>query len=182
MVEELIGRNLTAILATGTNKIITACPRCYVTFTRNPRYAEKLQVMHTVQYLANYSWSAATDDAVAYHDPCEMGRLLGDYESPRRILSQVAVNLKEMGKTRELTVCCGAGGGVRGLSTRLSLEMARSRLKQAMDAGANILVTECSSCLHNFRNARRSIDNIQLYNLSEYLSVLSEIVVEDQNQ
>jgi Fe-S oxidoreductase len=175
MVEALIDQNLEKILATGTNKVITECPRCYITFTKNPRYAEKLDVMHTLQFLAKFPWQCATQDVVVYHDPCEMGRVFGEYEAPRQILSQVAPNTKEMARTRQSTVCCGAGGGVRGVSPRLSLEMAHNRIKEALDSGANVLVTECSSCLHNFRNAVRSKDAIEVYNLSEYLGLLSGI-------
>jgi Fe-S oxidoreductase len=58
------------------------------------------------------------------------------------------------------------------VQTRLSIQIARSRLEEAMGVGAEVLVTECYSCLHNFYNARRSRDNIETYTLSEFLSVL----------
>jgi Fe-S oxidoreductase len=49
--------------------------------------------------------------------------------------------------------------------------MARARLEAALATGAGVLLTECPTCLHNFRNARRSRDAVEVYNLSEYLAL-----------
>jgi len=171
MSEELVERNLNAILASGANKVLTECPRCYLTLSRHPGYADQLDVLHTVEFLSRFDWPALTDEVVTYHDPCEIGRTTGDYDSPRKILSQVTPHYVEMPNTKESTVCCGAGGGLRGISPRLSINIARNRLEEALGAGTQVLVTECSSCLHNFRNARRSRDKIEIYSLSEYLSL-----------
>jgi Fe-S oxidoreductase len=78
----------------------------------------------------------------------------------------------EMPNHREGSACCGAGGGLRGPQTRLSRQIARDRLQEAMQAGAQVLVTECNTCLHNFRNARRSRDPLEVYSLAEYLNYL----------
>ena len=61
----------------------------------------------------------------------------------------------KMEKDRENAHCCGAGGGVRGKFTRLSIDMAKDKLKEAIDKKDDILLTECFSCLHNFKNARK---------------------------
>jgi len=174
MVDSLAQHNLTAILSTGTSKVITSCPRCWATLSQHPAYAGKLEVQHVTQFLAGFDWKAMTGRVVTYHDPCELGRYVGEYDTVRAILGQVAPHFVEMPNSREASVCCGAGGGLRGVQTRLSVQIARGRLEEAMRTGAEILVTECYSCLHNFYNARRSTDNIELYNLSEFLNVLTK--------
>ena len=171
MVEDLVDRNLRAILASGTNKVLTECPRCSLTLSQHSGYAKQLDVRHTVEFLSSFDWPVLSDEIVAYHDPCEIGRIAGDFLSPRKILASVAPNWIEMPNTRESTVCCGAGGGLRGVSPRFSINIARRRIEEAMAVGAEVLVTECSSCLHNFRNAWRSRDKIEIYNVSEYLSL-----------
>ena len=45
---------------------------------------------------------------------------------------------------RENAHYCGAGGGVRGTFTRLSIDIAKDRLKEAIDKKADILLTEDS--------------------------------------
>jgi len=52
--------------------------------------------------------------------------------------------------------------------------MAKYRLKEAIDKKADILLTECFSCLHNFKNAKKRKQNIKIYNISEHLSILMD--------
>jgi Fe-S oxidoreductase len=75
-------------------------------------------------------------------------------------------------------MCCGAGGGFRGAYPKESVKIARNRLSQIIeDTGAEILLTECPSCLHNFRNARLRRQNIEIYNITEFLARLYEALL-----
>jgi Fe-S oxidoreductase len=51
----------------------------------------------------------------------------------------------ELKDHRQYAMCCGAGGGL--LAVRLSQEVAKKRVKQVMETGADILVTSCPSCM-----------------------------------
>lgn len=88
------------------------------------------------------------------------------------MIKKFAPHFVEMEKNRENAHCYGAGRGVRGTFTRLSIDMAKYRLKEAIDKKADILLTECFSCLHNFKNAKKRKQNIKIYNISEHLSIL----------
>lgn len=171
LVKALAEHNLAQIEAAHTHKVITACPRCYLTFSQDPAYAG-LEVFYTTKLLAQLGVSARTEHKVTYHDPCELGRLRGEYDSARSLIHSMTDQFVELPHCRDLSDCCGAGGGVRGAFTRLSLQIARRRLLEAQDTGAQVLLTECPSCLHNFRNARRRQDTIEVHNLSEYLGLL----------
>jgi Fe-S oxidoreductase len=174
MVKGVAEHNLRAICAKGTRRVITACPRCYLTLAHDPAYSG-LEVEHTTSFLAARAAEieALTADEgappVTYHDPCEIGRAVGDYDDPRRAMRAAGLELREMAGCRELSNCCGAGGGVRGAHTRVSVAIARQRYEEGAETGAGVLLTECPSCLHNFRNARRSRDSMDVANLSEYL-------------
>lgn len=165
-------QNLDAILSTGTNQVLTICPRCHLTFTHHPAYAGQLTSQHLTEFLAGFNWQALSGESVTFHDPCELGRHRGEYESVRSVLLNALPGFREMKNHRESGVCCGAGGGLRGPQARLSRQIARNRLQEAMESGAQVLLTECFTCLHNFRNARRSRDNLEVYSLAEYLNYI----------
>jgi len=76
-------------------------------------------------------------------------------------------------RTRENAMCCGSGGGLRGSFPEDSIEISRNRLSQIIEeTGAEILLTECPSCLHNFRNAKLRKQKIEIYNITEFIAQL----------
>jgi Fe-S oxidoreductase len=173
--QENVQHNKEEIKKTGTKKLLTICPMCYKTFKNNPEYSDLgFEVVHITQLLNKLNIKVKTDEIVTYHDPCDLGRHSGIYEEPREIIKKFAPHFVEMEKNRENARCCGAGGGVRGTFTKLSIDMAKDRLKEAIDKKADILLTECFSCLHNFKNAKKRKQNIKIYNISEYLSILMD--------
>lgn len=86
---------------------------------------------------------------VTYHDPCNVARAGGMLEEPREILRAVVSDFREMpaDTIRELTFCCGGGGGM------LTDELMDIRMKGALPrveafrtTGANFLATTCALC------------------------------------
>jgi heterodisulfide reductase subunit D len=49
--------------------------------------------------------------------------------------------------------CCGAGGGVKKGFSDLALEIAKSRMQEAEETGAEILVSICPFCYRNLADA-----------------------------
>ena len=116
--------------------------------------------------------------AVTYHDPCHLGRMaerfLGDwrgdkltrpmsmkragrkgvYDAPRDLLRAIpGLELTEMERIREYSLCCGAGGGVYEAFPDFAAWAARERLTEAIATGAEALVTSCPWCEKVFREA-----------------------------
>jgi Fe-S oxidoreductase len=75
---------------------------------------------------------------------------------------------------RENALCCGAGGGVRGAYPKNSIAMARRRLDQVEEVGAEIVLTECNSCVHNLANARLRKQKFKIYTTSRFIQELME--------
>jgi Fe-S oxidoreductase len=69
-------------------------------------------------------------------------------------------------------LCCGAGGGVRGAYAKNSIVMARRRLAEAEAVKAEIVLTECNSCVHNLSNAKLRKQKFKIYNMSQFISEL----------
>jgi len=176
--EGLARKNIDLILATGAKTVITGCPYCSRTFKNKPQYAELkekgINVVHITQFLKDYEFGVETDKRVTYHDPCDLGRHCGIYEEPREIILKIAPNFVEMPHNRADALCCGAGGGVRGAYPKNSIAMARRRLEEVEEVGAEVMLTECNSCLHNFSNAKLRKQEFKIYNITQFINELME--------
>jgi Fe-S oxidoreductase len=76
----------------------------------------------------------------------------GVYEAPRELLRAIpGLELVEMERIREYSLCCGAGGGVYEAFPDFASDAARERLEEAAATGAEALVTACPWCEKVFR-------------------------------
>ena len=137
----------------GYDLVVTECAGCYHAFRR---YGEvgvgELRVKHLSQALVERLSSLRlrrTEERVAYHDPCELGRLSGVYEEPRALLRAIAV-LVEPRDHGPRARCCGGGGGLWAACAELSLAMAEELVRREIEPlGVSKLVTACPTCLLN---------------------------------
>ncbi len=87
---------------------------------------------------------------VSYHDPCFLGRGLGIYDAPRKVLSRLdGVQLLEMKRNREQSFCCGA----RALGSHFedfSETTAKERVSEFLETKADLLITACPYCKEIF--------------------------------
>jgi Fe-S oxidoreductase len=176
--DELAHVNIDRILKTGAKTILTGCPYCSRTFNNKTQYAELkekgVQVLHISQFLKDVDFNVQTDKRVTYHDPCDLGRHCGIYEEPREIIRKIAPNFVEMKNHHANALCCGAGGGVRGAYAKNSISMARRRLEEVEAIGAEVVLTECNSCVHNLSNAKLRKQKFKIYNISQFVGDLLE--------
>jgi Fe-S oxidoreductase len=179
----LAEHNIQAILASGAKRVLTECPFCYRTFTGRPAYKtlqeEKIEVLPLVRFLLDFNFGVSTAKRVTYHDPCDLGRHSGIYEEPRQIIRRIAPDFVEMAQNRAGARCCGAGSGMRGAYPGTSIALAARRLRDAVEIKADILLTHCHSCLHNFCNAQKRYaalrkQPLEVYNLSHFINRLLE--------
>jgi dimethylglycine catabolism B len=92
------------------------------------------------------------DEAVRYHDPCQLGRGLGRYDEPRALLTRItgqppAPFLRQ----REHGECSGAGGLLPATRPETSRAIADARITEHRSLGGGALVTACAASLHRFR-------------------------------
>lgn len=178
IIPNLARKNMDLIFDTGAKTVITGCPYCFRTFNNKPQYAELKEkgvgVIHITQFLQDFDFPVSTALRVTYHDPCDLGRHCGIYEEPRNTIRKIAPNFVEMPDNRENALCCGAGGGVRGAYAKNSIAMARRRLEQAESVGAEIVLTECNSCVHNLANAKLRKQKFKIYNTTQFINQLME--------
>jgi Fe-S oxidoreductase len=172
---DYVRHNLDAVRAAGARRVITICPRCMRFLKEAPGY-EDLEIVHVTEFLAGLlagkGLPVKTGARIAFHDPCHLGRSQGVYQAPRELIRMVASNTVEPLRSKEYGRCCGAGSVVRGVFPRLSIAMARTRVQELEDTGAEVVLTECFACLHNLRNALTSRNRVEVYNITEYIELL----------
>ncbi len=82
---------------------------------------------------------------MAYHDPCNLSRMLDIVDEPRSAIQAVASDFQEMDEHGRNTLCCGAGGALwwkKETQGRTHLV----RAEQVMSSGADTVVTGCNFC------------------------------------
>lgn len=145
--------------------ILTSCAGCYKTLKQD---YDDLDVIHISQFLNTLIDEKKLDFnkkdlKVTYHDSCHLGRHCNVFDEPRNVISNVA-NLLEMQNNRENSLCCGAGGGVKSAYPEIASQMADSRISQAIETGADLLVTPCPFCKLNLKDR-----GLNVLDLTEFL-------------
>jgi Fe-S oxidoreductase/anaerobic glycerol-3-phosphate dehydrogenase len=181
--KENVERNREAVRATGARVVTAACPRCAHRLAKDLDLPG-VRVEHTIETLERLLPGSPVLErlrrrlegrSVTYHDPCELGRYRGLYENVRNVLALTGVKVVEMPRSGSSSVCCGAGGGLRSVDARLSREISRRRVEDAVLTGAEMLLTECPSCVHNLRTGKRSSQPLAVKDVS---AMLGEELVE----
>jgi glycolate oxidase len=155
-------KNLEAFSKLKPKQIVTTCAGCYKTFKElYPKYIPfNIEVLHAIEYINHLiqdeklKLKDGNPMKVAYHDPCDLGRHLNIFEPPRDLLNKIpGVRLLEFKNNRLLAKCCGGGGGLKAFDTELSGEIAYQRGLEALEVGADTVVSACPACKSNLQLA-----------------------------
>jgi len=156
----LAALNLDLIDKAKAKEVIFLCPECYYTVKEDYRgYFGELSFRprHISEFLVHSLGKLNLGDyprKITYHDSCRMGRFLGIYDIPREIIGAIpGVELLEMDKNRENSLCCGTGQWMNCFNC--SKKIQTERINQAISTGAELLVTSCPKCQIHFRCAMR---------------------------
>jgi heterodisulfide reductase subunit D len=162
---ELIHHNLQAVRRSGAKQLLVTCPSCYHMWQEQvPRLTGEhldFEVIHAVDWLDHALTAGALQlkplqARVTYHDPCDLGRVSGIYETPRKLLQAIPdLDLHEMQHNHALSLCCGGGGDVEMNDEALVANVARRRILEAQETDAEYLVSACQQCKRTLATAAR---------------------------
>jgi Fe-S oxidoreductase len=180
----LAENNVARFKELGVQNIITLSPHGYNAMKNDyPGYGGSFNVLHYTQILRDFiragkfDLSKGLEAKVTYHDPCFLGRWNSEYEAPRAVLKAIpGIRLVEMERNRDSALCCGGGGGNFHIDLLGGSDSspARRRVREAREAGADVLAVACPKCLVMLEDA------VKAEGLEARLSVrdISEIVGE----
>ncbi|MDR3589223.1 MAG: (Fe-S)-binding protein [Negativicutes bacterium] len=158
--------NVESVRQTGAKTLVTGCSSCYHIWSHS--YAELLdedlgfRVVHATEFLAGLLRAGKLVprelvETVTYHDPCDLGRNGGVVNFPREIITGIpGVTFVEMATHGEDATCCGGGGNLHGADAALAEAIARRRIREAAETGADIVVSACQQCEQMLEKAART--------------------------
>lgn len=167
--KEYVKHNVAEIKKTGGKALVTACAGCYNTIKHDwPKiYGKKLpfKVYHIAEYLeelikkGQLKFEKPQNKKVTFHDPCHLGRHARVFDAPRNVITSIpGVELVEMPRNREMSRCCGAGGGFKIAYNDLAENIAADRVREAQATGAELIVTPCPFCVVNLNAGAKKAD------------------------
>lgn len=171
--EMLVEENLELWNGYGVGKVVTVSPHCYNTLKKDyPNGA--FELMHYTELMVGLlqddrlQFQGEVGKTVTYHDPCYLGKHNQIFDAPRTILKSIpGLNLIEMDRSRERSLCCEGGGGRMWLEgTNIEERLAHQRVQEAIDVGAEILATACPFCVLTLEDA------VKIRGLEEQIQVM----------
>ena len=175
-------QNIETLNMYNVKRIVTACPHCFNTIKNEyPALGGNYEVIHHTQYLRSLIEEGKLKvegghfkgKKITYHDSCYLGRINGEYEAPRDLISQLDGDLSELKRSKTTGLCCGAGGAQmfkedEPVDERINV----ARSEEIIDSGAQIVAANCPFCitmLSDGMKAKDKQDEIMIYDISELI-------------
>ncbi len=182
--KSLARENIKTFIDHGVKKILVSTPQCNHTFKNEyPEFNASFEIVHISQFLSELmaegrlAPTKAFEKKVAYHDPCYLGRHNGIFDAPRGVLKPVlGEDPAEMADYRENSFCCGGGGGRIWMDTPKGERFADLRLQQAIDVGAEVLVTSCPYCITNFTDSSLGLEDGQAMEIMDITEIVEDVL------
>ena len=150
-----IEANKALIEASGCKTLLLSCPICLKVF-KEEYGLQGIEILHYTQFIDRLAKEGKItlekgQEAIVYHDPCELSRGCGIYNEPRNVLSAVG-DLKKAPKERDESVCCGYSLGSMTLDEKDRAKIAEHSVDNLMAANPDCIVTACPMCYRAIRS------------------------------
>lgn len=176
--QSLAMENIEVIKAYGVKQVVTACPHCFNTLSKDYRDLDftvpvESYTVFLERLLSEGRLKLKADDlSCTYHDSCYLGRHNDIYEAPRALINAAGGKIVEMDKSRAEAFCCSAGGGRIMAEEKMGDRINVKRVNMAVDTGAPTLLSNCPFCLTMFEDGIKGADvedKLQAKDIAEVL-------------
>jgi len=164
----------------GVKKIVTTCPHCFNTLTKDYRdFDFDIEVLSHAVFLEQLIASGrlpikAESFGCTYHDSCYLGRHNDIYDAPRNLIRAAGGQITEMARHRDQAFCCSAGGGRIMAEEKLGERINIKRIQMAVATGANQLLSNCPFCLTMFEDGVKGANVEEQVRPRDIAEVLAE--------
>ncbi|MGO9987681.1 MAG: heterodisulfide reductase-related iron-sulfur binding cluster [Steroidobacteraceae bacterium] len=185
--EVLAGANVAALASASFNTIVTTDPHSYNTIRNEyPDFGGNYRIQHYTSFLRELFAGGKLEVTrplklrATFHDPCHLGRFNKGYEAPREVLKLLGCEIVEMGRTRDNSFCCGAGGGRIWIPDPVGAEKpAQNRIREAAAIpGLEVYVVSCPKDLTMFEDALKTTGNEGKFVVKELIELVRDAVAE----
>lgn len=153
-----------AVIDSGATEVITACPECYHTLSREyPRYGVELPV--TVTHMHAFLEKEISKGAVGFkplgagivfQDACRQSRFSDQADLPRKLIQRLtAADPLDPADLAAVSVCCGNSAWIG--CDAFSKNMQVQRLTRARQSGGELMLTACPKCQIHLRCAMEDV-------------------------
>ena len=159
--EKLARHNVKLFKDAGVKTLIFSCAEGYHTWKYEYKKLFKdkedfdFEIYHITEYilkerlLDDITFPNLEKIKVTYHDPCRLGRMSNIYDAPREVLKKIPfVELVEMENNKQDADCCGVSAYITCNEDSKLLQ--EKRINEAINTGADYLITTCPKCLAHF--------------------------------
>lgn len=182
--KDLARENIKTFIHHGVKKILVSSPHCYHTFLNEyPEFKANFEIVHITQYLSELinkgriQINKEYPSRVTYHDPCYLGRHNGIYDEPREILKSIpGLEFAELPESHKDSLCCGMGGGRIWIDTKMPERFSNLRMEQAIELGAEVLVTACPYCVDALEESRSGLGHEDKILVKDITEILKEVI------
>jgi Fe-S oxidoreductase len=163
--QTLAQQNVERLNGYAVKKIVTNCPHCFNTLASEyPDFGGRYEVMHGTELVAKLieqgrlSLTTKVAKTISFHDPCYLGRHNDVYDAPRAVLQAIpGLSLRELPRSRDAAVCCGAGGGRMWLDETLGTRINQMRFAEIESCGTDGVGVSCPFCMVMVGNAKAEL-------------------------
>ena len=173
-------QNIETLNSYGIKKIVCTCPHCFNTLKNEyPQLGGTYEVLHYSAFLdslikeGKLKIKETNSEKVSYHDSCYLGRVNGEYEAPRSILSALQKDIVEMKRSKANGLCCGAGGAQMFKEDEPGDQRINvMRTEEVLGTNTNKVIANCPFCITMLQDglkAKDKQDQVMVYDLAEMI-------------
>ncbi|MDI1360876.1 heterodisulfide reductase-related iron-sulfur binding cluster [Methylotenera sp.] len=183
--ELLASSNIGTLQACDFASIVTTDPHSFNTIRNEyPDFGGKFEIEHYTTLVkrlietGQVKLKKKLDYRVTFHDPCHLGRYNKGFDAPREVIKLLGCELVEMGRNRDNSFCCGAGGGRIWIPDPVGIEKpSANRMKEAGQIeGLQVFVVSCPKDLTMFEDALKTSGFEGQFVVRELIELIDECI------